>query len=526
MVEPSPTQFFDESDQAGVPSDDATLRIDHGIQVAGDPCQAVRAIIAAALRAVPAADDCRLCLLPQPETALLVEACVRGGAAAPLDPPHHDGTVLQQTLLHRRVVNLPDLAEASEPDASQLLEGPARSLLVAPLHTEAAALGLLALNACQPNAFSPDDGERLRGVASQAAVILRHWARLLQAEAECEAARAVMEGLCDGLVILDRAGRILRANQRLFELVHHESEIPLPCAPDDPTCPDALRTLLQPSGGTIIGPYEVPLSLPSGMSTTLRVSPSPLSHPSLGEVRVVRDVSAERQAAEAQALFISQVAHELRGPLQHIMGFTSLIRDLDDLPRDSYERFFGHIKDEADHLARLIDDLVELSRIELGRFTMRPEVTCLDALVADVVERVRPRSQLRGLTLTLQPPPEPLWARVDPLRLTQVISNLVENALKFVPPGGAIAVMVRPDGDHHVVVSIADTGPGIPPEAIDHLFQRFYQVRNDALRSTPGMGLGLYTCREIISAHGGAIWAESEYGAGSTFHFRLDRTTP
>lgn len=494
--------------------------------MAGDPCQAARAIIAAAMRAVSSADDCRLCLVPLPETARLVEVCVRGGAATPLDAPEATGGPFQEALTRGRVVNLPDVAKMPTLAAASLLGERVRSLLLAPLPTESASLGLLALHAERPYAFSPDDGERLQGVAAQASDVLHLWARLLHIESEAESAGAILEGLSDGLIVLDRAGRIVRANRRLVDLVLEGTTLSLPCALDDPNCPAPLRTLLRPCGGTVIGPYDVALRLPSGAGATLRVSPSPLRHPHLGEVRVVRDVSAERAAVEAQALFISQVAHELRGPLQHIMGFTSLIRDIDDLPRESYERFFGHIKDEADHLARLIDDLVELSRIELGRFEMRPELTRLDTLIADVVERMRPRSQLRGLALALQSPAEPVWARVDPLRITQVVSNLVENALKFVPSGGTITVAVRPDGDRHTVVTIADTGLGIPPEAIDQLFQRFYQVRTDASRSTPGMGLGLYTCREIISAHGGEIWAESTYGAGSAFHFRLDRVTP
>lgn len=526
-AESASSQLPDGSEgSAGGVTGEPALPDAYAIAMTGDPCQAALAIVSAAMQAVSAADGCRLCLVRRPEFAPLVEVCTRGGVATPLDT-EHAMPVLQQTLVQGKVVHVDDLRGASALEAACVLEGPARSLLLAPLSIDAATLGLLALSASRPAAFSPADGERIRGVASQAAAVLHFWARLLRAEQDCRDALAITEGLYDGLVVLDGDGRIVRVNRQLANLVGFDGlELALPCDPDDPNCPAALRTLLQPSGGTIVGPYEVGLDTPAGKRVTLLVSPTPVSSPRLGEMRVVRDVSAERAAVEAQLLFVSQVAHELRGPLQHIMGFTSLIRDIDDLPRDSYERFFGHIKDEADHLARLIDDLVELSRIEMGRFSIHPETTRLDTLVADVIERMRPRSQLRGLSLTLQAPPEPVWARIDPLRITQVLSNLVENALKFVPSGGTIAVTIHPDGNHHVIVSVTDTGPGIPPEALGLLFQRFYQVRSDVSRSLPGMGLGLYTCREIIAAHGGEIWAESEYGAGSTFHFRLERATP
>lgn len=479
------------------------------------------------MRAVSSADDCRLCLLRHPETMPLVEACTQGGVALPLDPPCQDESPLQRTLMDHQVVCLRDLSEAPCPDVRPLSDESARSVMLVPLHADALSLGLLAFSASRADAFSPQDADRLQGVAAQGTAALLHWARLLRAEAESEYADAIMEGLTDGLVVLDGDGHIIRANGQLAVLAGYApGEVALPCSVDDPSCPAALRALLRPSDGTVIGPYEIALELPSRSWRTLRVYPSPLPHPGLGEMRVVRDVTAEREAAEAQALFVSQVAHELRGPLQHIVGFTSLIRDFDDLPRESHERFFGQIKDETDHLARLVDDLVELSRIELGRFRMRPELVRLDLLVAGVVERMHPRSTLRGLSLTLQSAPEPLWTRIDPLRITQVISNLVENAFKFVPSGGSIVVTVQAEGDRHAIVSIADTGPGITPEAMGKLFQRFYQIGTESIRSTPGMGLGLYTCREIIRAHGGEIWAESVYGSGSTFYFRLGRVIP
>jgi signal transduction histidine kinase len=495
-----------------------------------DPCQAARSIIRAALATVAAADGCRLCLICHPEMAHLVEACTHGGVATRLEAVPDDASALRQALEQCQRINLPERSEeacALVASTAPLLDAPARSLLLAPLHAGATTLGVLALQAAEPQAFTPQDELRIQDVSAAGAQVLQQWARLLRTEAENQDALAVLEALNDGVVVLDGEGRIVRINRALAALgLFDDGALTLPCAPDDPRCPPLLQALLQPSGGSVLGPYEVTLLLPSGARQTLRVTPSPLERPQGGEVRVVRDVSMERKATETYALFISQVAHELRGPLQHIMGFTSLIRDIDDLPRESYGRFFGHIKDEADHLARLVDDLVELLRIEVGRFAVRPELARIDTLVANVMERVRPRIVLRGLSLTLQLPPEPMLAQVDPLRITQVINNLVENALKFAPAGGTIAVSVHPDGDHHVVVSVADTGPGIPSEAMDHLFQRFFQGHGDANRSTSGMGLGLYTCREIITAHGGEIWAESEYGAGSTFRFRLPRATP
>jgi len=226
-------------------------------------------------------------------------------------------------------------------------------------------------------------------------------------------------------------------------------------------------------------------------------------------------------ALEARALFISQVSHELRAPLQHIIGFVSLLNDVEDLGEAERHRFLDHIEDETYHLARLINDLAELSSIETGRFSVYVERVPLDELLADIMEKLRPSVELKDIVLLFENVPESTWIDTDPLRVEQVLVNLVDNARKFVSLGGTITVSAERTG-HDVIIRVADTGPGISPDALKRIFAPFYQVKSSGQRGA-GMGLGLYISREIIQALGGRIWVESELGVGSTFSVRLPR---
>ena len=263
------------------------------------------------------------------------------------------------------------------------------------------------------------------------------------------------------------------------------------------------------------------LSPPPGERITLHVSRSPLQSPSMGRVVVIRDVSLERDAAEKRAFFMSQVSHELRAPLQRILSFVSLVTDIDDLPPEDVDRYLRHVEDETYQMALLVDDLVALSRIETGRFSVHLERIRIDRWVADAFSRFAPRALLRDHILELENVEGPTWVETDPMRVAQVLENLVGNAHKFVPAGGRIRIGVACD-DTSLTINVSDTGPGMPHDKLARIFDAFYQTHRGA-QHRRGMGLGLYISREIVHSLGGEIWAESELGVGSTFAFRLPR---
>ncbi|MHB1294454.1 MAG: ATP-binding protein [Anaerolineae bacterium] len=483
----------------------------------------LQAMVDVALRIVPAAEKCVIHLLDDSSERLVARVCSDPSPMSDRIGISTSTGVAGRALRECITICVDDTSQSR--DYAPLHSGSAiGSLIVAPLFVGEARLGTLSLSSKKRSAFSEGDAEHIRTLAAQASVAIRQAKLLAAANAERERADAIIESISDGLVILDGEGRVTRLNPALCGLLELAPGSPyLPCHPKQDACPASLRTLLDPAGGTVIGPYVATVSLPSGQDVYVQVTPSPLALPASGEVRVAHDVTAEREAVASRALFISQVAHELRTPLQHIMGFTSLISDIHDLPREQYDHFFTHIQDETKRLARLVEDLVELSRIETGHFSVVAERLSLSGLIEDTIGKLRPSASFKSLTLTLHNAPEPVWAYTDPVRLEQVLCNLVENAFKFVPPGGRVDVFVEP-GESDVLVSVVDSGPGIPSDELSDIFGRFYQLPT-ARKGNSGLGLGLYISREIIHALHGDIWAESELGRGSAFRFRIPLLT-
>jgi signal transduction histidine kinase len=219
----------------------------------------------------------------------------------------------------------------------------------------------------------------------------------------------------------------------------------------------------------------------------------------------------------AKSEFISIVSHEFRTPLTGIQGFSEMMRD-EDLSLDEMREYAGDINQDAQRLNRMIDEMLDLDRMESGRMTMHPEKVDLNAVVDDVAGRVRPNAPNHTLTLDLQTDLSQINADRD--RLTQVVSNLLNNAVKYSPTGGRVTVTTRADGDE-VRLDVRDEGLGIPPDALETIFERYSRVETKATKDIPGTGLGLPIVRQIVTLHGGKVWVESELGRGSVFHVVL-----
>ena len=230
----------------------------------------------------------------------------------------------------------------------------------------------------------------------------------------------------------------------------------------------------------------------------------------------------EAQAAtRARDEMLGVVAHDLRNPLNTIMMASDLVMEL---PADAgigrSRKSVEMIRRAADRMNRLIQDLLDVKRIEGGRLSVEPRPESISAVVCEAVEMLRPLATGAAITLSTELPGDLPQALLDPPRIHQVLSNLVGNSIKFTPPGGSITVMAEALGDD-VRVSVIDTGPGIPPEQISHLFGRYWQGNRNDRR---GIGLGLAISKGIVEAHKGRIWVESTPGQGSRFHFTVPRT--
>ncbi len=222
------------------------------------------------------------------------------------------------------------------------------------------------------------------------------------------------------------------------------------------------------------------------------------------------------ETQKAQRDFLANVTHDLRTPLTSIQGFSQAIIDGVASNPSAAQRAAQIIYDEAGRLNRMVQELLDLARIEAGRLNMTRHVVRLTELLGGVGERLAPRAQEKGLTLVTDIPTLPSIAG-DGDRLVQVYTNLIDNAIKHTPPGGRIVLRAALQ-DNGVLVQVSDTGEGIPAADLPHVFDRFYQVDKSRQREKrDGTGLGLAITKGIVDAHGGKLWVESQEGQGTTF---------
>lgn len=242
-----------------------------------------------------------------------------------------------------------------------------------------------------------------------------------------------------------------------------------------------------------------------------------------GVLLVLRDITRARRLEQMRTDFVSNVTHELRTPLTAIRGFAETLLEgaLDD--PETAHHFVGIIKRESDHLGRLIEDLLDLSRIESGRWKMKKEPVQLARLAAETIGRLAPKARELGVDLRISVPADLPELPGDPGRLAQVLLNLVDNALKYTPAGGTVTVSAA-DAGSEVSVSVADTGAGIPKADLPRIFERFYRVDKARTRTTGGTGLGLSIVKHIVDAHGGTIGVVSDAGQGAVFTFTLPKS--
>ncbi len=228
-----------------------------------------------------------------------------------------------------------------------------------------------------------------------------------------------------------------------------------------------------------------------------------------------------RKNAEIRS-FHHVMSHELKNPLTAAYSFLSLL--LDDLagPLNEEQREYVQIVlNSCEQIRICIDDLLDASRIETGKLSVNAEPASLVEHVESVTASLRPMAQHHGVQLTASAQLDLPFAIIDGPRMVQVLTNLINNAIKFTASGGEISVHLEADGDDKLRVRISDTGRGIPADMLDKIFERHVQVDPSDSSRRGGLGIGLTLCKEIVKLHGGAIWVESEPGRGSDFYFTV-----
>jgi PAS domain S-box-containing protein len=432
-------------------------------------------------------------------------------------------------------------AEQTETWAEMLASSSMRSLMAAPLVANGEFMGLLAVASSRLGAFDRNrvrlfcavlgqidtaiaNAEVCRLITDQA----RELGRMLRhQQEEGSKSQAILTSIADGVVVNDAQGRTVLVNpgaERILDtsgeqLVDRDFQalFSLFSAQCREEALAAMEVLLgAPTSG-----------VPKAFKMTLEVdSRVILAHLSpvltqrgdfLGVVTVLRDITREVEADQAKSEFVSNVSHELRTPMTAIKGYTDLLYTRAVGPiNEEQERFLGIIKSNADRLTALINDLLDISRVETGRIRFDPRPLQIGDVIADVVNVLAGQARAKHQTLTYEVVAGLPDIMGDRDRLNQVLTNLVGNAIRYTPDSGEIEVQAYPV-EGAVRVDVRDTGIGIAPDDLGRIFERFYRADHPLVQDAGGSGLGLSIARMFVEMHGGRVWVESEEGRGSTF---------
>lgn len=231
------------------------------------------------------------------------------------------------------------------------------------------------------------------------------------------------------------------------------------------------------------------------------------------------------QANRLKSEFLSNMSHELRSPLHTVIGFSELLTEESPGPlTETQKKFLGHIHRDSRHLLGLINDLLDLSKIEAGRLDLQQERFSIDLVVEEVVSSINPRAHSKSLEILVQSSPS-IEVFADGGRLKQILHNLLSNAVKFTPDGGRIEISAAVR-ESFAEISVIDSGVGIPDDQQQAIFDKFFQVQTSTKTGQEGTGLGLAITKRLVEQHGGKIWVRSEPGKGSCFTFTIPLERP
>jgi two-component system phosphate regulon sensor histidine kinase PhoR len=352
-------------------------------------------------------------------------------------------------------------------------------------------------------------------------MVLRLREQIANLEAERAKATAILDGMVEGVIAVDGQEGVLLMNERaraMFGVGHGRGE----GKPFLEVIRNADLHEIFRSGRTAGGVFRRELRLIHPVDRILRVTAVPLrlAAEEPGLVMVVDDVTELRRLEQVRTEFIANVSHELRTPLTAIQGYLETLLSGALEEREHARRFVEIAFRHTERLGRLLNDLTDLSNIELGKVSLRLAATPLGPVVDSVLEIVAAKARDGGVTLHADVSPT-LSVQADHDRLAQILINLVDNAVKYTPAGGAVTVRARATADGRVETSVSDTGVGIPRADLPRITERFYRVDKARSRELGGTGLGLAIVKHLVFAHGGEMTIESEEGRGTTVRVTL-----
>jgi two-component system phosphate regulon sensor histidine kinase PhoR len=333
-----------------------------------------------------------------------------------------------------------------------------------------------------------------------------------------------MQYMADGLLLVDSHGTIMTCNSILAVMLGlHQGQI-IGQNIHSPNLPANLASVTaSPTYRARTGVLAKEVTIETPRLRTLQVFATIVvdKHKNpVGEVRVVHDVTRERELDQLKDDFFSTISHELRTPLFSIQGFAQLMLEEKNLDPETQHEFLSTIQRQAIQLSQMVNNLLDLSKFDEGKLVFEKKPVSMVNLINQTVLKLQGFAHQRKVRLVTQLPPSLPTIHGDAQRLEQVLTNLIGNAIKFSESGEKVTLTASISATE-LQVQVKDNGVGVPPEALERIFSRYYQVDDKSERSAMGTGLGLNIAKKVVEGHGGRIWAESEAGQGSTFCFTL-----
>jgi signal transduction histidine kinase len=324
-------------------------------------------------------------------------------------------------------------------------------------------------------------------------------------EADDALLRALSESLNEGAVAIDAGRQVVHMNEHARRLLSARTVIPF--SMDELPRDRALRHAME---AALRGDATEALELRLG-DRTISMTARPLA--AGGAVLALFDLTPVRVLEVVRRDFVANVSHELKTPLTIVRGFAETLTD-EHLPEEQRRQFAATILSNTRRMQRIVDDLLDLSRIESGGWTPNPMEVGIESIVTEALASVIPKTQLHAVTVRVDVAEDAAMVYADPTAVRQVVANLVDNALRHTRSGEVVVYSRREAA--RTIIGVRDTGSGIPRDALPRIFERFYRVDTARSRDEGGTGLGLAIVRHLVEAHGGRVSAASELGKGTT----------
>ncbi|MEA3310329.1 MAG: ATP-binding protein [Chloroflexota bacterium] len=397
-----------------------------------------------------------------------------------------------------------------------------RSLVAFPVRIHQQMVAVMWVGASEPAAFDEARMNFLNTLVSQAAVLVENTRLFQAAEGGRQRLAAILSSTTDAILVTDQEQQLLLINpaaQRILKL--SELAYGRPVAQLEQIPAQLKEVLVRPYDKPAASP-TVEVELSDGRVFVASVAPvKSLSEIENGSrVVVLRDVTHFKELDEMKTEFVSTVSHDLRAPLTFIQGYTSMLTMVGQL-NDKQQEYMQRILKGIEQMKDLIDDLLNLRRIEAG-VGIVTEPCRLGLVMLEAVSSMRARAVEKGISLHLEPSEGTYSVMGDRILLRQVISNLIDNAIKYTSAAGEVRLgLVANERDAEVVLHVTDTGMGISVEEQLRLFEKFYRIKRRETTSIPGTGLGLALVKSIVGRHGGRVWVDSKLNEGATFFVAL-----